>query len=391
MKKYDVIVIGAGAAGTMCGIESAKRGRKTLLIEHNKQIGNKILISGGGRCNFANIGASHQNFISQNEHFMKSALSRYTQYDFISLVESHKIEYYEKTLGQLFCKKSSKEIINMLLSESKKAGLEIITECKVFEIKKNENGGYFLRTQNDEFICDSLVIATGGLSFPNRGATNFSYQIAEQFDLDIVKLRPGLVPLKLDINKNLDFESISGVSFFANATCNGVNFKESLLFTHKGLSGPVILQISNYWNSGDKISINIEPDKNIKANLLSNLKSSLLVKNFLGKYLPAKFADIFCDYFSFNKPIKSMNSKEIDNLISTLENWEIYPVGTEGYKKAEITLGGINTNELSSKTFETKKHSGLFFIGEALDVSGWLGGYNFTWAWSCGWAAGQYV
>jgi hypothetical protein len=391
MEKYDVIVIGGGAAGSMCGIESAKRGRKTLLIEHNKQIGNKILISGGGRCNFVNIGATPEHFISENRHFMKSSLSRYDQYDFINLVEEYKIEYYEKTLGQLFCKKSSREIINLLLSEANKYGLIIKTKTKVLEIKKINDKNYHIRTGEDEFNCNSLVIATGGLSFPNRGATDFAYKIAEQFDLEITKISPGLVPLKLDKNKNFNFELLSGLSINVIAKCNNYEFKEAMLFTHKGVSGPAILQISNYRNNNNSIFIKIEPDKNIPLEIENNSKSSKSIKNFLTQFLPKKFVEEWCNYYNFNKNLNQLNIHEKKKLIDKLNNWELFFTGTEGYKKAEITLGGISTSELSSKTMEVKKHPGLFFIGEAVDVSGWLGGYNFTWAWSCGWVAGQYV
>jgi hypothetical protein len=391
MIKYDVIVIGGGAAGMMCGIESAKRYRNTLVIEHNRQIGNKILISGGGRCNFTNINSSHHNFISDNPHFMKSSLSRYDQHNFIELVDEHEIEYYEKTLGQLFCKKSSKEIINMLLKEANQYGCEIKTNTKVHKVEKLADNHYRLQTGNQELECESLVIATGGLSFPNRGASNFAYKIAEQFDLKVNNIRPGLVPFTLDINKNLDFTSISGNSIFVETRCNGAKFRESLLFTHKGVSGPAVLQISNYWMPGDIVSITIEPLKDLPNKILDNLRSGQLVKNFLSQFIPANVAEVWCEFYNFTKPLKQMNTKEIDDLISMLNNWEITPTGTEGYKKAEITLGGIDTDEISSKTMETKKHKGLYYIGEALDVSGWLGGYNFTWAWSCGWAAGQYT
>lgn len=391
MKTYDVIVIGGGAAGTMCGIEAAKRGRKSLLIEHNKQIGNKILISGGGRCNFINVGTTADNFISENKHFMKSALSRYDQFDFLNLVDEYQIEHYEKTLGQIFCKKSSREIINLLLSEAKKYDLEIKTKTKVFEIKKLADNQYYLRTGEQELECESLVIATGGLSFPNRGATDFAYKVAEQFELKLTNISPGLVPLKLDRDKNIDFESLSGVSIDVKAKCNGREFKEAMLFTHKGVSGPAILQISNYRVGSESIFIEIEPDKNLALEIEENKNSSKSVKNLLANYLPKKFSDIWCDYYDFNKNLNQMNVHEINELINKLNNWEIHFIGTEGYRKAEITLGGLSTDELSSKTMEVKKHKGLYFIGEAVDVSGWLGGYNFTWAWSCGWVAGQYV
>lgn len=391
MIRKDVIIVGAGAAGLQCGIESAKLGRNSLLLEHNKLIGTKILISGGGRCNFTNINASHLNYTSSNQHFHKSALSRYTPQDTIDLVESYNIDYYEKTLGQLFCRNSSREIISMLVEEADKYGLEIKTQTKVAEIKKIDDGRYFVLTNQGDFVCQSLVIATGGLSFPSRGATDFTYQIAKQFDLKVVEPKPGLVPLILDTNKNLDFKSLRGISFNAEVSTNNISFKESVLFTHKGLSGPAILQISNYLNEKKDFKINIEPDKNIPEYLKENRHSGLLIKNLLSNFISIRFADEFARYYGFDKSPKQMNDKEFEIMISQLTNWTIYITGNEGYSKAEITLGGVHPDELSSKTMESKKHKGLFIIGEAVDVNGWLGGYNFAWAWASGWAAGQYV
>lgn len=391
MEKFDVIVIGGGAAGMMCGIESAKRYRKTLVIEHNKQIGNKILISGGGRCNFINREVEPSRFTSENKHFNKSALSRYTQWDFIDLVESHKIDYYEKTLGQLFCTKNSREIIKMLLLEAEKAEMHLKTDTKVQKVEKIADNQYQIVTNKGEFECESLVIATGGLSFQNRGATDFSYRIATQFELELVEPEPGLVPITLDPNKNLDFTSLSGISFFARVFSNKASFKESVLFSHKGMSGPAILQISNYLDVGDKFFIEIEPEKNIPAKIEYKRRSKSLFSNILSEYLPERLAKEFVGFYSFDKPLNQFNDKEFDVLINHLTKWELQVFGTEGFKKAEITKGGLDTKELSSKTFETNKHKGLYFIGESIDVNGWLGGYNFAWAWSSGWAAGQYV
>lgn len=391
MMQKDVIIVGAGAAGLMCGIEAAKTGRNTLILEHNKLIGAKILISGGGRCNFTNINASHSNYTSSNPHFHKSALSRFTPQDIISLVASYKIDYYEKTLGQLFCRNSSREIISMLLSEADKYGLEIKTQIRVIEIKKTENENYHIITNKGDFLCKSLVIATGGLSFPSRGASDFSYRIAKQFGLKITEPKPGLVPLILDEQKNLNFKSLRGISFNAEVTCGKVSFKEAVLFTHKGLSGPAILQISNYLFGAKEFNICIEPDKNIPQYLIKERKSGVLIKNLLAKFISIRFATEFAEYYGYEKSPKQLNDKEFEGLISLLTNWTVYITGNEGYNKAEITLGGVHPDELSSKTMETKKHKGLFIIGEAVDVNGWLGGYNFAWAWASGWAAGQYV
>lgn len=391
MRTHDVIIIGGGAAGMMCGIESAKTGRSTLVIEHNKQIGNKILISGGGRCNFTNINAGPNNYISSNPHYHKSAMSRYTQQEFIDLVEEHKIEYYEKTLGQLFCKKSSREIINMLLEEAEKYGTEIRTKCSVHKIDKLNDNDYYVKTSQGEFRSESLVIATGGLSFPNRGATDFTYKVAKQFNLKVTSPRPGLVPLVLDKKSNLDFSSLSGISFFAEVSTDEISFKEAVLFTHKGLSGPAILQISNYLNGNKKFKIKIEPDKKISEELIKQKSKGISVKNFFSQFVAERFAKEICDFYKLDKALKQLNEQEIEKLIDLFDSWELEAIGDEGYKKAEITFGGVHPDELSSKTMETKKHKGLYIIGEAVDVNGWLGGYNFAWAWSSGWAAGQYT
>lgn len=391
MIKKDVIIIGAGAAGLQCGIESAKAGRKSLILEHNKLIGTKILISGGGRCNFTNINASHSNFTSANPHFHKSALSRYTPNDTIELVESYEIEYYEKTLGQLFCRNSSREIVSMLVAEAEKYGLEIKTQTKVAEIKKTIEGHYFVLTNHGDYACESVVIATGGLSFPSRGATDFTYRIAKQFDLKITAPKPGLVPLVLDPTKNLDFKSLRGISFQAEVSIGKISFKEAVLFTHKGMSGPAILQISNYLNGSKEFKIKIEPDKQIPEFLESERYSGINIKNILSNFISSRFANEFVLYYGFDKSPKQMNDKEFEKLIAQLTDWTIFITGDEGYSKAEITLGGVHPDELSSKTMESKKHKGLYIIGEAVDVNGWLGGYNFAWAWASGWAAGQYV
>lgn len=391
MIRKDVIVIGAGAAGLQCGIEAAKAGRKSLILEHNKLIGTKILISGGGRCNFTNINAGPANYTSANPHFHKSALSRYTPNDFVDLVEQYDIDYYEKTLGQLFCRNSSREIVSLLAEEANKYGLEIKTQTKVSEIKKADDGRYFVLTNQGDYSCESVVIATGGLSFPSRGATDFTYRIAEQFDLKITKPKPGLVPLVLDSNKNLDFKSLRGISFNAEVYNDKINFKEAILFTHKGMSGPAILQISNYLDGKKEFNIRLEPDLDLPGYFEKERRSGLLVKTLLSHHLSSRFASEWAEYHNFNCTPKQLNDQEFERLIGLLNKWTIAITGDEGYSKAEITLGGVHPDELSSKTMETKKHKGLYIIGEAVDVNGWLGGYNFAWAWASGWAAGQFA
>lgn len=383
---FDVIIIGAGAAGLMCAIEAGKRGRKVLVIELAKKIGKKILISGGGRCNFTNTNESSENFISENPHFCKSALARYTSKDFISLVEKHKIKYHEKKLGQLFCDSSAKEIVNMLQDECDRAGVEILVNCTVEELIKNEK--FIIKTNQGEFESESLVIASGGISIPQMGATDFGYKIARQFGIKLTKTVPGLIPFTL---KQKDFSELSGVSIDSIVTCNGISFRENILFTHKGLSGPTILQISSYWKTGDSIYINILPDIDIKQLLTENSESKTEFVNFLAQFLPKRFTEKWCNIYFKSKPVNRLTEKDMGYIADKIHNWQIIPSGTEGFGKAEVTKGGVDTNELSSKTMESKKVNGLFFIGEVVDVTGWLGGYNFQWAWASGFAAGQYV
>lgn len=384
--KLDVIIIGAGAAGLMCAVEAAKRGRKTLVLEHAEKIGKKILISGGGRCNFTNLNVKPDNFISDNQHFCKSALARYTPNDFIQLVEKYNIKYHEKKLGQLFCTGSAKEIVAMLLSECEQTGVEIITNCYVTGINKDEE--FCLQTNKGEFKCESLVIATGGISIPQMGATDFGYKIAKQFKLKLTKIVPGLVPFTL---KNNPFSDLSGVSIDSVVSCKDASFRENILFTHKGLSGPAILQISNYWNEQDEIKINFLPDYNIENLIDENSASKTELINFLAQYLPKRFCEKWCELYFKSKPLNKLKDKDIKLISEKIYNLLIIPNGTEGFDKAEVTRGGIDTDELSSKTMESKKVKGLYFIGEVVDVTGWLGGYNFQWAWASGYAAGQFV
>ena len=385
--KFDAIIIGAGAAGLFCALQAGKRGRQILVIEHNAQVGRKILISGGGRCNFTNTDTKPENFISNNPHFCKSALARYTPRDFIELVRRHRIEFYEKKLGQLFCRESSRQIVEMLLTEAGKARVEIRANCSVKSVRKNDL--FEIETNQGVFSCENLVIATGGLSFPKIGATDFGYKIARQFGLKILETRPSLVPLVFAKNRN--FGKLAGVSVDSIVSTGKHSFRENILFTHRGLSGPAILQISNYWHKEKTVSIDLLPDRDALELLEQNHSAKQTIDNFLGKFLPNRFAEIFTENNFPKKPLNQLSRKEIEKTAETLNDWEVLFNETEGYHKAEVTLGGIDTNELSSQTMESKKVSGLFFIGEVVDVTGWLGGYNFQWAWASGFAAGNSI
>jgi len=387
--KYDVVIIGGGAAGLFCAIEAGKRGRRTLVIEHNAQPGRKILISGGGRCNFTNIDARPENFISRNPHFAKSALARYTPQDFVELVKKHRIEYYEKKLGQLFCRESARRIVEMLLNECAAAKVELQTSCSVKSVDKNED--FNLETSRGGRIsCESLVIATGGLSYPKVGATDFGYKVARQFDLKITETRPSLVALVADDQR--PFTPLAGLSIDSTTATGKHAFRENILFTHRGLSGPAILQISNYWRRDLPVEIDLLPDQNAAELLLENSQRKEKLGNFLGRFLPERFAAAFVSISaSPNRPLNEIGARELQQIGGRLNAWKVKFRGTEGYDRAEVTLGGVSTDELSSQTMESKKVPGLYFIGEVVDVTGWLGGYNFQWAWSSGFAAGQAV
>ena len=386
---FDVIIVGAGAAGLFCAIEAGKRGRKVLVIEHNAQVGRKIIISGGGRCNFTNINAKAENFISQNPHFCKSALARYTPQDFVELVKKHKIEFYEKKLGQLFCRESSRQIVEMLLEECRKAKVEIRLNSSVKNVTKNEF--FEIETNQEKLTCKSFVIATGGLSIPHIGATDFGYRIARQFNLKTVATRPALVPLVFQNGVSESYKNLAGVSLDSVVSCGEESFRENILFTHRGLSGPAILQISSFWTRGAGVEIDLLPTKSAFDILQSSRESKKELGNFLSEFLPNRFADVFCETIIKSKPLKHYSEKELTNIAENLHAWRVDFDETEGYKKAEVTLGGVSTDELSSKTMESKKIKNLYFIGEVMDVTGWLGGYNFQWAWSSGFAAGQFV
>ena len=363
---FDVIVIGGGAAGLMCAMRAGRRGRKVLLLDHAEKVGKKILISGGGRCNFTNTGSQSEAFLSANPHFCKSALARYTQHDFIALVDKHRIAWHEKTLGQLFCDGSARQIVAMLLAECAAVGVDVRTSHRIVSVEKSDR--FVVTTDRGVFDASSVVLATGGLSIPKMGATSFAHDTARRFGLKITQTRPALVPLTAKVPE------ISGVSLDVVARCGKTAFREAMLFTHRGLSGPAILQISSYWQPGQEISINLLPDLDavqfLKERRHARPKAEL--RTLLAEVMPQRLAEMLATGDT-----------------TTLNDWRITPTGTEGYAKAEVTVGGIDTDGLSSKTMEARKVPGLYVIGEAVDVTGWLGGYNFQWAWSSGWAAGD--
>lgn len=390
MQSWDVIIIGAGAAGLMCAIEAGYRGRKVLVLDHAKRVGQKIIMSGGGKCNFTNMFAEPNNFLCDNPHFCKSALKRYTQWDFMAMVEKHAISYEERSHGQYFCLNTAKDIVNMLLTECEWAGATVKTRSEIIKIEQTGDR-YTLQTTAGDVDCESLVIATGGLSMPKIGATPYGYKVAEQFGLDVLKTSAGLVPFTLHVEDKKWLEPLSGISFDVEASCNGTAFKEAMLFTHRGLSGPVILQISNYWNPGDEVTVNLLPDLDLEQEL-ANASPAQELKTVMSQWLPKRFIQQAIDAKKLtNKPLKQYNPKELKEVIEYFHQWKVRPNGTEGYRTAEVTLGGVNTDELSSKTMEAKKAKGLYFVGEVVDVTGWLGGFNFQWAWASGWCAGQFV
>lgn len=384
--KIDVAIIGGGAAGLFCALTAGRRGRKVVVFEHNSEVGRKIVISGGGRCNFTNRTVKAENFVSRNPHFCKSALAGYTPDDFIALVKKHGIDFYEKKLGQLFCRNSSKDIVKMLLKECADAGVKILTAVDVGKVEHGER--FEIETGAGKFSAESLVIATGGLSFPKVGATGFGYDIARKFGLKIVETRAALVPLVLTGG---GFKELAGVSIDSEVSAGKSSFRENILFTHRGLSGPAVLQISNYWSPERDVSINLIPDTDVAEEFAQNRDSKQLLDNFLSRHLPSRFAEEFTARYFENKPVVQMSDKQIGDVVETLSDWRVRFNGTEGYDKAEVTIGGVDTDELSSKTMESKKVPGLYFIGEVVDVTGWLGGYNFQWAWASGFAAGQEV
>jgi len=388
--RYDVIVLGAGAAGMMCAIRAGRRGRSVVVLDHAAAPGEKIRISGGGRCNFTNINAGPKNFLSANPHFAKSALARFTPQDFIAMVERHGIAWHEKALGQLFCDNSAKDIIRMLTDEMQAAGAELRLRTEIGSIEKSA-GGYRIHTSEGVFEASSLVVATGGKSIPKMGATGFAYRIAEQFGLPVVETRPGLVPLTLDPQLLQRLAPLSGIAAPAEIRHGKTSFREALLFTHRGLSGPAILQISSYWREGEEITVAIEPDIDILA-LLKKAKQASgrqSAQTALAEILPKRLAQHIVESEGITGNMADQSDKRLQQLASAIQSWRVKPSGSEGYRTAEVTLGGVDTACLDSRTMQVKTIPGLFFIGECVDVTGWLGGYNFQWAWASGHVAGE--
>jgi len=403
--QYDVIIIGAGAAGLMCAAVAGQRGRSVLVLDHANKAGKKILMSGGGRCNFTNYYVEPDRYLCHNPHFCKSALSRYTQWDFISLVDKHNIPYHEKQLGELFCDNKSSDILEMLLTECDQAGVDIqlktsVDSIELLDVNLEESASrYKLITNRDDhrtaYVCESLVIATGGLSIPTLGATGFGYQVAEQFKLKTYATRAGLVPFTITNQLKDVCVALSGSSCEVTMECGDQSFRGNMLFTHRGLSGPAVLQISSYWQAGKILTINLLPDVDLAQVLreTQHERPKLSVKKFIAQWLTQKMSEQLVEFFFSNMPqtLAELNAEQMDLIASQFNAWQLVPSGTEGYRTAEVTLGGIDTDEVSSKTMMAKNHQGLYFIGEVLDVTGHLGGFNFQWAWASGWAAAQYV
>jgi predicted Rossmann fold flavoprotein len=404
--KTDVIIIGSGAAGLMCAIQAGQRGRSVVLLDHAKKLAEKIRISGGGRCNFTNINTGPGNFLSANPDFCRSALARYTPQNFIELLQKHNIGFHEKTLGQLFCDDESEAVIAMLREECEAAGVKRFMNCEVSEIDyypspengqpKQQEHRFHVSTSRGEFNSESLVVATGGLSVPKTGATPYGYHVAEQFGIPITKLKPGLVPLTFAPDDWKPYADLTGVSLDTVVSFGKQSFRENMLVTHRGLSGPAILQISSYWQHGEPLHINLLPDLDMQTLLDEQKTSKKLLSNYLTQWFPKSFSDVWCAELTAhtkidNKPLNQYNDKERKQIAAQLHDWQIIPSGTAGYSKAEVTCGGIDTHALSSKTMECIEVPGLYFIGEVVDVTGWLGGYNFQWAWASGYAAGQSV
>ncbi|MFN7929045.1 MAG: NAD(P)/FAD-dependent oxidoreductase [Blastocatellia bacterium] len=385
--KFDVIILGGGAAGLFCAATASQRGRKVLVLERAEKVGKKILISGGGRCNFTNLHTRPENYLSQNPNFAKSALARYTPQDFLALVKRHRIAFHEKKLGQLFCDGSAEQIVELLLSES--AGVTIKTQCEVKAVTKNDV--FVVTTSQGSFAAPSLVIATGGVSIPKMGATDFGYRVAQQFGLRLVPPVPALVPFTLYPHDLNTLAELSGVSVDALVSLGKRSFRENILFTHRGVSGPAILQISSYWQPGQAVKINLLPDEDAEALLQHEHGTERTVATWLSQYLPQRFAKAWATMQAETKPLRQYNAKEFRRLAEKLQHWPLTPSGTEGFAKAEVTRGGVDTNELSSQTMEARRVPGLYFIGEVVDVTGHLGGYNFQWAWASANAAGQAV
>jgi len=392
-ERFDAIVIGAGAAGLMCAITAGRRGRRVLVVDHANKVGKKILMSGGGRCNFTNTGTTPANYLSANPHFCKSALARYTPSHFIELVERHGIAYHEKELGQLFCDESSKLIVKLLLDECAAAGVEVRTHCSIEQVVHADNADFRLRTSQGSLVASALVVASGGLSIPGMGASGFGYQLAKQFGHEVLPTRAGLVPLTLTGKHAEHLHDLAGVALPVEARCNGTVFRNFMLVTHRGISGPAILQISNYWQPGDDLRLDLLPDRDIEALLQEwqRDRRDAEFKTLLGEVMPKRFAQRLCEHWIASKPLRQYNPPELRAIAGLLSSWPLVASGSEGYRTAEVTLGGVDTDGLSSATMMSRHVPGLYFIGEVVDVTGWLGGYNFQWAWASGHAAGTAI
>jgi len=395
IERYDTVILGAGAAGMMCAIHAAARGGRVLVVDHAKAPGEKIRISGGGRCNFTNIGTSARNFLSGNPHFAKSALGRYTQHDFVALVEKHGIAYHEKTLGQLFCDDSAKDIVAMLMAEMARAACELRLRTTLESLERLDDG-FAIALGGDgaaRIRCRQFVVACGGKSIPKMGASGLGYQIAGQFGLAVTETRPALVPLTFGEDVLSGFRDMAGVAADARVSCGKATFDEALLFTHRGLSGPSILQISSYWREKEPIRIAFLPKQDVFATLRASRQENgrRSLPNTLGEILPKRLAAYLADAHGWAGPIGDASDKKLAAIASTIQGWDVMPIGSEGYRTAEVTLGGVDTSGLNSRTMEARTVEGLYFIGEVVDVTGWLGGYNFQWAWSSGWAAGTAI
>ena len=389
----DILIIGASASGLMCAIEAGKRGRKVIVLDHVNKPGKKILMSGGGRCNFTNYHVSAENYISHNPHFCKSALSRYTQWDFLALVNQYEIPFHERSNGQLFCNNSAKDILNMLLSECEKYSVTIKLKTEISSLEKLPNNNFQITTDSKNYTCQSLVVATGGLSIPKMCATPLGYKIAQQFGMKVWPTSAGLVAFTLQPADKERFSPLSGIAIESVVSNQRISFRENILYTHRGLSGPAILQISSYWQPGESISINLLPDINL-AEMLKKAQQQhpqQQLKNYLALHLPKRVIDALVEESLSDKALQTLSHKEFKSVADQLQNWTIKPNSTLGYRTAEVTLGGVDCDTLSSKSMESRTIPGLYFIGEVVDVTGWLGGYNFQWAWSSGWSAGQYV
>jgi predicted Rossmann fold flavoprotein len=387
--KWDVIIIGAGASGLLCAVECGKRGRSVLVLDHAERIGSKIRVSGGGRSNFTNLHVTSGNYLSRNHHFCKSALARFTPRHILSLAEKHGVTYYEKEAGQIFCVKSSRGIIALLEKECEQAGVETRLKCRVTDIGKATD--FMVTTDQGPLHADSLVIATGGLSYPGLGASGFGHETARRFGLSVTALRPALVPFVFHARDRRVFQDLAGISLDATVSCGPGRFRGNILFTHRGLSGPAALQASLFWDSGEPLKIDLFPETDILDVFLSRRQSTMEMQSLLAGYFPKRFSRTWCDHKAGSKPINHYSDKELKEIARGMRAWEIIPQGTEGYKTAEVTAGGVDTDELSSKTMESRKTPGLYFIGEVMDVTGQLGGYNLHWAWASGHAAGQYA